>query len=139
MKPPKPKLKAPKPKTFWERMRADIREEKMFYGFGQTAVPGLVTIEALHLSAFVPLAFVQYRWIDHRQLDVGYSWVRPEVRGLGLREYLHKMLLQAYPEITTITTNSATRHGAAWMQKAGYKELAHGSWVFHRKPKRKRK
>lgn len=116
---------------FWPRIRQEIKDGKLFYGYGKTAIPGTVTIEATHQDCCMPLGIVWYRWISENQIDIVYSYVRPSVRRCGVRTYLHQRLLACYPH-ARITTNSGTTEGMQWMSKTGYKFNPPGEWVFER-------
>lgn len=120
-----------KPDTFWPRVAKEVKEGKLNYGFGKSAIPGLATIEAMHVDCFAPLGTVWFRFISENQIDVVYSYVRPGVRRCGVRTYLHNKLLQTYPH-ARITTNSGTMDGMQWMAKIGFRFNPPGEWVFDR-------
>ncbi len=124
-----------KPDTFWPKLAAELKTDRsrLFYGWGESAVPGVKTIEAVHPSCGCPLATVWFRWISAAQIDILYSFVRPGIRRCGIRTYLHERLLQTWPD-ARITTNSGTLDGIAWMTKVGFKYHPPGEWVFERKP-----
>lgn len=121
------------PDTFWPKLAKELRHDKsrLFYGWGQSAVPGVKLIEAVHPDCCCPLGTVWFRWISPAQIDILYSYVRPGVRRCGLRTYLHQQLLRVWPD-ARITTNSGTLDGIGWMQSAGFEYRKPGEWVFER-------
>lgn len=124
-----------KPDTFWPKLAAELKTDRsrLFYGWGQSAVPGVKMIEAVHPDCGCPIGTVWFRWISESQIDILYSLVRPGVRRCGIRTYLHERLLETWPN-ARITTNSGTMDGIQWMTKVGFKFNPPGEWVFERKP-----
>jgi hypothetical protein len=125
-----------KPDHFWPKLQAELRHDKsrLFYGWGQSAVPGVKTIEAVHPDCGCPIGTVWFRWVSDAQIDILYSMVRPGIRRCGIRTYLHEQIVRTWPK-ARITTNSGTLEGIAWMLKMGFKFNPAGEWVLA--PKRK--
>lgn len=124
-----------KPDNFWPKLRAELQHDKsrLFYGWGQSAVPGVKTIEAVHPDCGSPLGTVWFRWVSDAQIDILYSLVRPGIRRCGVRTYLHEQIVRTWPQ-ARITTNSGTLDGIAWMLKMGFRFYRPGEWVL--RPKR---
>lgn len=132
---PKPRRK---PNHFWAGVRKSIKErdEKLWYGFGRSAVAGVFLIEAIHANGGAPIATIWYRWISNGQIDILFAFVRPGVRRSGVMTYLHEKLRESYPQ-ADFTTNGGTKFGEPWMRKNGYRQRATGDWV--QRPKRNRR
>lgn len=126
----------PKPSRFWAVIRKSVKERdltQLWYGFGQSAVPGVALIEATHKNAGGPIATIWFRWISDGQVDIIFAFVRPGVRRTGVMTWLHEQLRTSYPR-ADFTTSGGTKFGEPWMRKNGYKQRATGDWV--QRPKR---
>ena len=126
-----------KPSRFWAIIRKSVKERDtlLFFGFGQSAVPGVALIEATHKNAAGPIATIWFRWISEGQIDIIFAFVRPGARRSGVMTYLHEQLRASYPQ-ADFTTSGGTKFGIPWMLKNGYRQRATGDWV--QRPKRTR-
>lgn len=121
-------------KAAWKAIRKEVTTElvlgSMIYGFGRTSCPGTFTIEANLWTMAYPLAAVWYQFVDGRTIQVMNSFVTAGVRRCGLRTFLHEKMIDAYPTVNRIISDSGTREGAAWMKAVGYQRTKDGYWFF---------
>jgi hypothetical protein len=122
----------------YDSFREDIRAlRRTCYGFGQTSVPGIHTIEATYQFWDYPAATVWFRFVGLATIEILNSLVVEKLRRCGLRTYLNKALFEAYPQVVLILTQRGTPDGEAFMKASGYRQTELG-WELRRKKKRSR-
>lgn len=106
----------------WRKTRQQIRavDTVLKASFGNASIPGCATIEATHVDFPMPLATVWYR-ATYGHIEVLNSFVFEFVRRCGLRTFLHRQLIEAYPSALLITTGAGTPDGLRWLKATGFR------------------
>ena len=75
-----------------------------------------------------PIGTVWYALRDSSTVcEILTSYVEPWARRLGVRTALHRALVQGYPAVETIVTDSAlSKASRKWMKRQGYRRTAAG-------------
>ena len=120
--------------SYWKTIKADIRaSRKISMHWGRAAIPGTFTAEAYHEDCPMPLCVVWFGFFGLKGIEILNSFTFEYARRSGLRTYIHKQMLEAYPG-RYILSGAGTKSGEAWMRVTGYKKTAAG-WEFHQKTK----
>lgn len=107
-----------------EEMARAVAGGRLKYNFGQSSIPGTFTIEALREHVPSPVGVVWYTFTDRcKAIVIQRSYVREPYRRCGIRSFLHRSLIEAYPDVDRVVTDTGTDTGEAWLLAAGFKKI----------------
>lgn len=108
----------------WEEERALIRAGRISHAY--TCSPlcrGLrcmeTTIEDPHFD--FSLGYLWFRLESRNVIKISNSYVQEMVRRAGLRTWMHRKMLEDFPETRMIVTARATEFSLPWLNKMGFK------------------
>lgn len=119
---------------YWRQLRDKLKHENgLSFHYGKAGAPGTFTAEAYHEDCPMPLCVVWFGFVGLNAIQIQNSFTFEYVRRCGLRTFIHRKMLEAYPG-RYILSGAGTKSGQAWMKSVGYKQTKAG-WECHPKAK----
>jgi hypothetical protein len=112
------------------QFQSSLKNKQIDYNFSNSSIPGTLSLEVTHQDMSMPIGILWYKWVGNTTLEILYSFIIEDGRRCGVRTFMHKVLIDAYPSANKIITASGNKFSKPWLIKTGFKENKDGDWVY---------